>query len=154
MCNVSFAAGDMVDSDADDDDAPGADGLGLFDEGLVPLLMGLPGDLQTSASMLYDDDVRDIVALCCAVCWPWDACARCSHAPSHHRQQQSLVRQQRLQQMHTHSRLRAHSHHVPSWRSIVYASAVSAGAGPAGVACNLRCSEELRWRCTVGSEGG
>jgi hypothetical protein len=47
-----------VDSDADDDDdAPGVDGSGLFDEGLVPLLMGLPGDLQTSASMLYDDEV-------------------------------------------------------------------------------------------------
>jgi hypothetical protein len=50
----------MVDSDADDDDEPGAEGSGLFDEGLVPLLMGLPGDLQTSASMLYDDEVGDL----------------------------------------------------------------------------------------------
>jgi hypothetical protein len=29
----------------------------VSEEGLVPLLMGLPGDLQTSASMLYDDEV-------------------------------------------------------------------------------------------------
>lgn len=53
-CELSV--GDMVDSDADDDDGDAA-AAGLFDEGLVPLLMGLPGDLLTSASMLYDDEV-------------------------------------------------------------------------------------------------
>jgi hypothetical protein len=58
----------MVDSDADNDDAPGADGPGLFDEGLVPLLTGLPGDLQTSASMLYDDDVSHMAARLAGTC--------------------------------------------------------------------------------------
>jgi hypothetical protein len=59
----SCVAGDMVDSDADDDDdvGVGAEGSSLYEEGLVPLLMGLPGDLQTSASMLYDDEVSSVL---------------------------------------------------------------------------------------------
>jgi hypothetical protein len=62
VCLFFQLSGDMVDSDADDDDDAGglggSGGSGFYEEGLVPLLMGLPGDLQTSASMLYDDEVR------------------------------------------------------------------------------------------------
>ncbi|KAF6256488.1 Pyruvate/Phosphoenolpyruvate kinase-like domain-containing protein [Scenedesmus sp. NREL 46B-D3] len=58
---VGTSTGDMVDSDADDDDGDAA-AAGLFDEGLVPLLMGLPGDLQTSASMLYDDELARTIS--------------------------------------------------------------------------------------------
>lgn len=47
-------SGDMVDSDAESDDDDEVD-EGWQDH-LTPLLAGL-GDLQTSASMLYDDEV-------------------------------------------------------------------------------------------------
>lgn len=45
-----LVSGDMVDSDAESDDEGGP---GPWQDSLVPLL----GDLQASASMLYDDEV-------------------------------------------------------------------------------------------------
>ncbi|WIA20834.1 hypothetical protein OEZ85_005187 [Tetradesmus obliquus] len=60
---MGASTGDLVDSDADDDDeGPHGSAADGYDEGLVPLLVGLPGDLQTSASMLYDDEMSRAIA--------------------------------------------------------------------------------------------